>query len=185
MRHLNTGRKLSRSAPHRKAMLRSMTLSLIEKEEIRTTPPRAKELRWFADRVVTWAKRGDLHSRRQIVKLLGSTQTNHSGENRVRNALEKLYSSLAPRFKDRPGGYTQMIRLAHRRQGDNAELCVFRYLPDADKTAKKTAKGKAAPAKKAAAKPEKKAAAKEAKDVKETKTAKTSKAKAKKETAEE
>src|SRR4051812_18718426 len=130
MRHLKTGRKLGVNPDHRKAMLRSLTLALIERDSIQTTPARAKELRWYAERVVNLAKRGDLHSRRQVVKLLGSTQTNKLGENRVRNVLERLYSSLAPRFKDRPGGCTQLIRLATRRAGDNAELCVFRYIPD-------------------------------------------------------
>ena len=160
-----------------------MTLALIEKEEIQTTPARAKELRWYADRVVTWAKRGDVHSRRQIVKLLGSTQTKTPGQNRVRNVLEKLYSSIAPRFKDRQGGYTQMIRLANRRQGDNAELCVFRYIPDESKAAK----GGKAPAKKTAKAPEKKAVKTKAAKAPEDKPAKETKAKAKskKSTAEE
>jgi large subunit ribosomal protein L17 len=120
------------TAPQRKAMLRSLTLALIEQETIRTTPARAKELRWYADRVVTLAKRGDLHSRRQIVSLLGSCQTNARGENRIRKVLDRLYTNIAPRFKERAGGYTQLIRLAVRRAGDNAEMCVFRYLPSAE-----------------------------------------------------
>jgi len=135
------------SAHRRKAMLRTLTLSLIEEGAIRTTPARAKELRWFADRVVTLAKRGDLHSRRRLVQILGSTQTYRPGENRVRKAMDELYTTLVPRFKDRPGGYTQLIRLAGRRPGDNAEMCMFRYLPDPnaekgkkDKAAKKPAK---------------------------------------------
>ncbi len=168
MRHLNSGNKLGMTAPHRKAMLRSLTLSLIEQETIRTTPARAKELRWYADRVVTLAKRGDLHSRRQIVTLLGSCETNSQGENRVRKVLERLYSTIVPRFKDRQGGYTQLIRLAVRRAGDNAEMCVFRYLPGTEekKPAGKKAKevkAKAAedkPAKAKSAKPKAKAAAK-------------------------
>jgi large subunit ribosomal protein L17 len=153
MRHLKTGRKLGVNPEHRKAMLRSLTLALIERDAIKTTPARAKELRWYAERVVNLAKKGDVHSRRQIVKLLGSTQTYTQGENRVRKVIERLYTSLAPRFKDRPGGCTQMIRLATRRAGDNAELVVFRYLPDpeSDKAGKKTTK-------KASAKVEKKAA---------------------------
>src|SRR5277367_4711232 len=102
MRHLHSGRGLGVNPDHRKAMLRSLTLALIEHDSIRTTPARAKELRWYADRVVTLAKRGDLHSRRKIVQLLGTTQTSKPGENRVRNVLEQLYTSLVPRFKDRP-----------------------------------------------------------------------------------
>ncbi len=173
MRHLNVGRKLGMGADRRKAMLRSLTLALIENEAIRTTPARAKELRWFADRVVTLAKRGDLNSRRRIVQILGTTQTHKPGENRVRNVLERLYSSLVPRFKDRPGGYTQMIRLAKKRPGDNAEMCLFRYLPDPD--AEKAGK------KDKTAKKEKKVKAKAAKEkpAKEKKPAKASKSKAK------
>ncbi len=165
MRHLNTGRKLGMSADRRKAMLRSMTLALIEREAIRTTPARAKELRWFADRVVTLAKRGDLHSRRRIVQILGSTETQKPGHNRVRLVLDRLYSQLVPRFKDRPGGYTQMVRLATRRAGDNAEMVVFRYLPDpsgAKKATKAPAKEKKAAKAKAPAKEKKAKAKKEA-----------------------
>jgi len=136
----------------RRAMLRSLTLALIEREAIRTTPARAKELRWFADRVVTLAKRGDLHSRRRIVQILGTTQTNKPGENRVRNVLDRLYTSLAPRFKDRNGGYTQMIRLATRRAGDNAEMVMFRYLPDPNEAKGKKNKAPEKPAKKVKAK---------------------------------
>lgn len=129
MRHLHSGRKLGVAPHHRKAMLRSLTLALIERENIRTTTARAKELRWFADRVVTLAKRGDVAARRQIVRLLGSTETHRPGENRVRTAIERVYSELVPRFKTRAGGYTQILKLASRRAGDNAELVVMRYLP--------------------------------------------------------
>jgi large subunit ribosomal protein L17 len=172
MRHLHTGRKLGVDNSHRLAMLRSLTLALIEKETIRTTPARAKELRWWADRIITLAKRGDLNSRRRIVQLLGSTQTYKTGENRVRKALDRVYSDLAPRFKDRPGGYTQMFRLALRRPGDNAEMCLMRYLPgDAGDKAE-------AKATKSAAKV-KTAAKKKAPEKKEGKTKKATKAKAK------
>src|SRR4051812_41047304 len=118
MRHLHAGRKLGVAPHHRKALLRSLTLALIEKETIRTTPARAKELRWFAERVVTLAKRGDVSGRRHIVKLLGNTETKRPGENRVRIAIERIYSQLVPRFRTRPGGYTQILRLAQRRAGD-------------------------------------------------------------------
>src|SRR3954470_4322365 len=101
MRHLNVGRKLGVDNSHRKAMMRGLTLALIEHEGIRTTPARAKELRWFADRVVTLAKRGDLAGRRKIVQLLGSTETNVPGQNRVRTAVEKVYTLLVPRFAGR------------------------------------------------------------------------------------
>lgn len=133
MRHAQIGRKLGVDSSHRVALLRSLTLALIERETIKTTPARAKELRWYAERMVTLAKRGDLNSRRHMVKLLGSSQTNTPGENRVRNAMEKVYTVLAPRFKTRPGGYTRIIRLSDRRAGDNAEMCVMQYLPSEEK----------------------------------------------------
>lgn len=133
-------------------MIRSLALALIEKETIRTTTARAKELRPLADRLVTLAKRGNLAGRRRIVQLLGSTQNTTPGENRVRSALENLYTSIAPRFKDRAGGYTRIVRL-RRRPGDNAEICVMQYLPSEQPSTKgkkgegkKEAKGKPAPA---------------------------------------
>lgn len=139
MRHAHSGRKLGRSPEHRRATLRALTLALIENESIQTIPSRAKELRWYAERAVTLAKRGDVASVRQLVSMLGSTQTNVPGENRVRNAIEKVKKDLAPRFKDRQGGYTQIFRLATRRAGDNAEQCIMRYLPGPEE--KKSAKG--------------------------------------------
>lgn len=142
MRHLNSGRKLGVTPDHRRALLRSLTLALIEQEQIRITPSRAKALRGHADHIITLAKRGDLHGRRQIVQILGSSKTNDSGNNRVRNAIERVYSELAPRFKTRPGGYTQIFRLVERRAGDNAEQCIMRYIPALeDKKDKKTSSG--------------------------------------------
>ncbi len=181
MRHLNIGRKLGVDQSHRIALLRGLTLALIEQEGIKTTPARAKELRWYADRVVTLAKRGDLASRRQIVQLLGSTKTNTPGENRVRGAVERIYTLLVPRYQGRNGGYTQIVRLADRRAGDNAELCYMRYIPapeEAKEKTKKEGKGKEAKAKSA---PKKKAAAAETEgkaaksDKKETKAKKKEK----------
>lgn len=137
MRHAHSGRKLGRSPEHRRATLRALTLALIENESIQTIPSRAKELRWFAERAVTLGKRGDVPSIRQLIVMLGSTQTNIPGENRVRNAVEKICKDLAPRFKERQGGYTQIFKLASRRAGDNAEQCIMRYLPGPEnKTAK-------------------------------------------------
>lgn len=149
MRHLHTGRKLGVSPHHRKALLRNLTIALIERETIKTTPARAKETRWFAERIVTLAKRGDVSGRRHIVKLLGSTQTNIPGENRIRNAVARVYSELVPRFQTRPGGYTQILRLAPRRAGDNAEMCLLRYIPGEETKAKGGAKKEKAPKKEA------------------------------------
>ncbi len=152
MRHLHSGRKLGVAPDHRRAMLRSLTLALIEKETIQTLPSRAKELRWYADRVITLAKKGDIASRRQIVKLLGSTETYKPGENRARMAIEKIYEVLVPRFAGRTGGYTQMFRLVGRRPGDNAEQCVMRYIPEEEGTKKATKSAGKAPKKEAKAK---------------------------------
>jgi len=171
MRHAKAGDRLGVLPSHRVALLRNLTLALIEHGQIKTTTRRAKAMRWYAEHVVTLAKRGDLASRRQIVKLLGSTETGKPGHNRIRLALDKVYSDIAPRFKDRQGGYTQIFRLAQPRVGDAAPMCLIQYLPGAQqdkaKTPKKASKGaegaKAAEPKKAAKGPEDKPVKKEAK----------------------
>lgn len=169
MRHGKSGRKLGFDSDHRKSVFRGMTMSLIEHETIRTTPGRAKELRWFAERVVTLAKRGNLAGRKRIYQLLGHTKTNENGTNRTDLAVRKLYDTLVPRFQTRPGGYTQIFRLADPRPGDNAPMCIIRYIPAPDE---KKAKGKTP------VKPTKKTAApkKEAKADKPAKAAKEAKA---------
>ncbi len=151
MRHLHSGRKLGVAPHHRRALIRSLTLALIERDSITTTRARAKELRSYADRIITFGKKGDVSSRRQLLKILGTTQTKTPGENRVRGALEKVYSVLVPRFTTRPGGYTQIFHLARRRAGDNSEMCLMRYIPAVDDKKEK--------AKKAPKKEEKKAKA--------------------------
>lgn len=169
-------------------MLRNLTLSIIERESIQTLVTRAKELRWYADHVVTLAKRGDVASRRRMIQLLGSTE-NTGSVNRVRTAVDRVYKELVPRFKDRTGGYTQILRLATRRAGDNSEMCIIQYLPSedgqkdkkaTDKKAKK-AKGKevsaAAPEDKKA-KGKKEASKKEAEDKAPAKSKKADKEKA-------
>lgn len=173
MKHQKAGRKLGVLPDHRIALLRSLTLAILEKDSIQTTPARAKELRWYAERVVTLAKRGDVSGRRRIVQLLGATETQKGKPNRVRSAIERIYSDLVPRFKTRPGGYTQILRLATNRAGDNAEQCIIRYIPaDAEpkKAKKPVKKGEAKDkggVKAAAPKADKKAAApKEAKEKK-------------------
>jgi large subunit ribosomal protein L17 len=109
-------------------------------------------LRWWAEHVVTLAKRGDVASRRQIITLLGCTETQRNKENRVRSAIDRIYTHLVPRFQTRNGGYTQILKLVKRRAGDNADMVVMRYLPENDdkKTAKKT-KGSGSGEKKKAA----------------------------------
>lgn len=141
MRHRNAGNKLGTNGPHRKAILRGLTLAILEHDSIHTTRARAKEMRWWADHAVTLAKKGDLSARRQLVKLLGSTETFRTGENRVRNAITRLYTEIAPRFKDRSGGYTQIIRLARPRAGDCADMCIMRYIPSVSESKKSSKQG--------------------------------------------
>ena len=113
MRHRKDHRKLNRSPSHRRAMLRNMVTSLLEHEEIRTTTPKAKEVRRVAERMITLGKLGTLHARRQALQTLQS-----------RAVAAKLFENLAHRYKDRPGGYTRILKLGQR-NGDNAELSII------------------------------------------------------------
>lgn len=110
MRHNKSGKRLGRNSSHRSAMLRNMVTSLIQHEKITTTDSRAKELRKLADRMITLGKRGDLHARRQALQVIQD-----------RDVVAKLFEMVGPRYKDRPGGYTRIIKLGSR-LGDNAPL---------------------------------------------------------------
>ncbi|MDX9859391.1 MAG: 50S ribosomal protein L17 [Rhodospirillales bacterium] len=123
MRHGFTGRRLNRTSSHRKAMLSNMAVSLLTHEQITTTLPKAKEIRRVADRMVTLGKRGDLHARRQAASYL-----------RDDAAVSKLFSVLAERFKERPGGYTRVLKAGFR-HGDAAPMAVVE-LVDRDPEAK-------------------------------------------------
>src|SRR5258708_28568629 len=113
MRHLNLGRKLNRTSAHRKALFRNMFLALIRHERITTTDAKAKELRRFADRMVTLGKKGDLPARRRAFAYIQSHQV-----------VKKLFDDIAPRFKDRSGGYTRVVKFGWRR-GDAAQLSII------------------------------------------------------------
>jgi large subunit ribosomal protein L17 len=113
MRHLKSGRKLNRTSSHRRALIRNLITSLLREEKIRTTDPKAKELRRWADRVITLGKQGSLHARRQV---LGIVQD--------KAVVRKLFDTIAPRFKDRPGGYTRIVKLGVRR-GDAAPISLI------------------------------------------------------------
>lgn len=123
MRHLKKGRKLGRTASHKKALLCNLATSLILHERIQTTTAKAKELRPFFEPLITLAKRGDLHARRQVAGLI-----------RDKVALAKLFAELAPRFAARPGGYTRILHLGAR-QGDNAELSLIELVDASDAVA--------------------------------------------------
>lgn len=116
MRHRNAGYKLGRNTSHRRALMRNLVTSLVLEERVQTTVPKAKAIRPWAERMVTLGKTGTLHARRQAAAYLQSPE-----------AVAKLFDRLAPRFGDRPGGYTRIIRTGFR-AGDNAELAFIEYL---------------------------------------------------------
>ena len=113
MRHQKSGRKLSRSASHRWALMRNMITSLLRDEKIKTTDAKAKELRRWADRVITLGKQGSLHARRQVLAVVQD-----------KAVVRKLFDTIAPRFKDRPGGYTRIVKIGIRR-GDAAPVSII------------------------------------------------------------
>lgn len=169
MRHRKAGFKLGRTSSHRQAMLRNMAASLFEHGQIVTTIPKAKALQPFVEKIVTKAKKGDLHSRRQVIAMLGrdrlafdwlyvpkvasdperervqalrerataffdvpetsEVERNRYGELRKAPKLVRhIFENVAPRFADRPGGYTRIIKLDYRRLGDQAETCVIQFV---------------------------------------------------------
>ncbi|MGD8394182.1 MAG: 50S ribosomal protein L17 [Candidatus Eiseniibacteriota bacterium] len=113
MRHNRLGRQLSRTASHRKAMMRNLVTSLFEHERITTTLAKAKEGRRFAERLITTARAGDLPARRRVSSYVRSEKI-----------ARKLMEEIAPRFADRPGGYTRIYKLGARR-GDNGEMAIL------------------------------------------------------------
>jgi large subunit ribosomal protein L17 len=149
MRHRNSGRQLSRNASHRHAMLRNMATSLLRHETIRTTVPKAKELRRVVEPLITMAK----------VDSIGLRRLAHS---RLRDeaVVEKLFADLGPRFKARAGGYTRILKMEPR-PGDNADMALMQLVDSAPVETEKKADGKAAKAPKGAPKKSKKAAADE------------------------
>jgi large subunit ribosomal protein L17 len=173
MNHRRKGRKLNRNASHRLAMFRNMSRSLITHETIRTTTPKAKELRPFIEKLITWAKRAAilteeaektadeaekkklrtqaLHLRRLAMAQLGPThgtgiydKKNELAEDRtVNTVLKKLFNVIGPRFKDRPGGYTRVLKLHERRLGDAGEQSIIEFMKEGEVKVKQ--KGAPAP----------------------------------------
>jgi large subunit ribosomal protein L17 len=113
MRHRNKGRQLSRTATHRTAVLRNLATSLFRHERIETTTAKAKELRPYAERLITLARKGDVHSRRLAGRKIQD-----------RAVLGKLFDEIAPRYQERPGGYTRILKLGNRK-GDAAEMSLI------------------------------------------------------------
>ena len=123
MRHRMSGRKLNRTSSHRKAMFANMAAALIKHEQITTTVPKAKELRGIVDKLITLGKRGDLHARRQALSVLRDTAL-----------VDKLFSTLAERYAERPGGYTRVMKAGYR-YGDSAPVGIIE-LVERDEDAK-------------------------------------------------
>ena len=116
MRHGKAHRKLGRTTAHRMAMFANMSASLIKHEQIVTTLPKAKELRPFVEKLVTLAKRGDLHARRQAISIVRDVEQ-----------VGKLFAAIGPRYKDRQGGYIRVLKAGFR-YGDNAPLAVIEFV---------------------------------------------------------
>ena len=137
-RHANTGRKLSRNTSHRKALLQNLIRAVILEESIRTTTPKAKETRRVVERIITKARVNTLANRRLVHRTV-----------RDQAALAKLFETIGPRFKTRPGGYTRLIHVQNR-VGDNAPMAILELVeksekaaPEADDTKKSKAEAKA------------------------------------------
>ena len=113
MRHLKKGRKLGTDASHTKAMLRSLAIALFTNERIKTTEARAKEVRPLVDKIITWGKKGDVHSRRLAMAEIGDKELVH-----------KIFADIAPRFEGRDGGYTRILKLGPRK-GDAAPMVIM------------------------------------------------------------
>ncbi len=118
MRHNKIGRRLGRKPDHRQHMMRNMVTSFFEHEKLTTTDTRAKELRRVVDRMVTLGKRGDLHARRQALQVI-----------RDKKVVAKLFEMIAPRYQQRPGGYTRIIKVANR-LGDNAPMSIIELVEE-------------------------------------------------------
>ncbi|HAL30613.1 MAG TPA: 50S ribosomal protein L17 [Coriobacteriia bacterium] len=113
MRHAKKGRKLGTDASHTKAMLRSLAAALLVNERIKTTEARAKEVRTLVDRIITWGKRGDVHARRLALAELGDQAL-----------VKKVFEDIAPRYEEREGGYTRILKLGPRK-GDAAPMVIL------------------------------------------------------------
>ena len=145
MRHLKAGRKLNRSSAHRRALLRNLVTSLLQHEHLQTTDAKAKEMRGWVDRMITLGKRNTVHARRQAAAFV-----------RGRDIVKKLFDEIAPRFVDRPGGYTRITKLGAR-HGDAAPVSLIELVERSDR-ARTEAEKKKERRRRAAAKKEEAAA---------------------------
>jgi large subunit ribosomal protein L17 len=142
MRHRVAGRRLGRTKEHRLAMRRNVVASLFQHETISTTIEKAKEVKPFAEKLITLAKKGDLSARRRAIALLGNRDIiDYEDGQAVRKGtvIGKLFSELGPRYLDRPGGYTRIIKLSLKRLGDNGQVVLLQLIA-ADEGIEKTSK---------------------------------------------
>jgi large subunit ribosomal protein L17 len=142
MRHRVAGFKLSRNTAHRKAMRRNMVIALFTHGQITTTVPKAKSLKPFAEKLITLARQGNLTARRRVLKVLGDPImiTHDDDPNVERNRygeltggprlVKKLFDEIGPKYADRQGGYTRIVRLGRHRLGDGGDLCVIQLVGD-------------------------------------------------------
>ena len=130
MRHRVHGRKLGRTPPHRRALLRNLCTSLLEHERITTTVQKAKEVRPLAEKMITLGKKETLHARRQAARFLLKAAV-----------VQKLFDSIAARYADRPGGYTRILKLGPR-AGDGAELAIIELISEESEKKSKSAGAK-------------------------------------------
>ena len=145
MRHRVAGRRLSRTGEHRLAMRRNLVRSLFEHETISTTKQKAKEVQSFAEKLITLAKKGTLAARRRAISLLGDRAIYKEDEGTNVSSgtvIGKLFSELGPRYLDRPGGYTRIIRLSKRRLGDNGQLVLLQLVGQESEGQEKRGRGK-------------------------------------------
>jgi len=137
MRHLKAGRKLGRNASHRLALMRNLALALFRHERIITTVEKAKEARRFAERLITLARRNTLHARRLALARLGppanaEVKPGDDDDADHRTILQKLFDEIGPRFADRPGGYTRVIKRHQRRLGDGGKTAFLELLKEGE-----------------------------------------------------
>ena len=131
MRHQMDGKKLSRTTSHRRALWRNMAAALIQHGAIRTTEVKAKQLRRFVEKLITTAKKNTLHARRQVIaKLRNRKLYDDEGQIAEQSLIQKLFEEVAPRYADRPGGYTRIIRLAERRIGDASKQVLLQLVEE-------------------------------------------------------
>jgi len=145
MRHRVAGRHLNRTGEHRLALRRNLVSSLFEHETISTTIQKAKEVKGFAEKLISLSKKGTLPARRRAISLLNNRAIYEDQDGkmvRTGTVIGKLFSEIGPRYLDRPGGYTRIIRLSQRRLGDNGQLVLLQLVGNEENPKGKQSVGK-------------------------------------------